>query len=129
MEGESKGHTEGSLSTGTFGKVDGRNATANGAKEVSSAVGTNHLREAVERAARNGLLDAAQAEVLTDLVSRLALLGFEAGRIISVMVSNIASEKSGEKRRELALQLTEYLEGDGLAKDLVPPLSESFSLS
>lgn len=74
-----------------------------------------------------GRLNEAQEQALTDLLSRMGLLDFESRRIISVMVNNIALEESMEKRHELALQLGEYLEGDGLAKDLATALSGAFS--
>ena len=128
MEGESKGHTESPGPAGDGGGPAGRRVSDDGTRAVSGAVGTNDPREAVQKASEKGMLDAAQAKALMGLVSRLSIMGFESRRIISVMVNNIASERSGEKRRELALHLKEYLEGDGLAKDLVPPLSESFSL-
>ncbi|MEW5748796.1 MAG: hypothetical protein AB1793_08465 [Candidatus Thermoplasmatota archaeon] len=81
----------------------------------------------MRRAADAGRLNAVQGQALDDLLSRVGILDFESRRIISVMVNNIALEESAEKRRELALQLKEYLEGDGLAKDLAPALSGAFT--
>ena len=82
----------------------------------------------VKRAAELGRLDGAQTKALSDLLSRTSLLGFESRRLINVMVNNIALEESKDKRIELVIQLREYLEGDGLAKDLVPALSGAFAL-
>ncbi len=64
---------------------------------------------------------------MEDLLSRMGLLDFESRRIISVIVNNIALEESADKRGDLAAQLQEYLEGDGLAKDVAAELSNAFS--
>ncbi len=91
--------------------------------------GSGDLKGIVKRAEALGRLDSAQTKALTDLLSRTSVLGFESRRLISVMVSNIALEGSAAKRTELALQLREYLEGDGLVKDLVPALTGAFALN
>jgi hypothetical protein len=91
--------------------------------------GSGDPKSIVERAGALGRLDSAQTKALSDLLSRTSVLGFESRRLISVMVNNIALEDSTTKRTELALQLREYLEGDGLAKDLVPALTGAFALN
>jgi hypothetical protein len=58
----------------------------------------------------------------------MGVLGFENRRMISVMITNIALEGPTDKRTGLVLKLREYLEGDGLAKDLVPVISGAFAL-
>ncbi len=116
MVGDSNGHGEVPPSTGIGGR-DPRKRVA------------GDLRDTVKMAAERGRLNTAQEQALADLLSRMGLLDFESRRIISVMVSNIALEDSEAKRCELALQLEEYLEGDGLAKDLAPRLSGAFKPS
>lgn len=127
MEGDSEGHTEGIPSADMCGRSGGRRLAGDRAKRASKASGAKDPRDAIAKGVGDGLLNASQAKALADLVSRMAVLGFEAGRVISDMVHGIASERSEQRRKELVLRLTEYLEGDGLARDLIPPISESFS--
>ena len=129
MVGESSGHRETSPSAGIKGKVSHGRNVGDGNGKARAGNGSGDSKGAVERAEVLGRLDRAQAKALSDLLSRTSVLGFESTRLISVMVSNIALEDSATKRMELALQLREYLEGDGLAKDLVPALTGAFALN
>ena len=54
-------------------------------------------------------------------------MGFESRKVISVLVSNIAMERTLDKKRELVQQLRDYLGDDELAKDIVPSLSVAFA--
>lgn len=129
MVGDSSGHGETSPSTGIEGKGSHRKDVGNGEGKARAGNGAGDPRETVRKAAELGRLDCAQKKALSDLLSRTSLLGFESRRLICVMVSNIALEDSGKKRLELVLHLREYLEGDGLAKDLVPAMSGAFALN
>lgn len=124
MVGDSSGHREHSPSKGIHRKASTGDLTSRG----NGDNGAQDSRNAVTRATELGRLDSSQAEALSDLLSRVGLLGFESRRIISVMVANIALEGPTSKRKELVLQLREYLEGDGLARDLVPVLCGAFAL-
>jgi hypothetical protein len=128
MVGESSGHREASPSKGIEGKASHGRNVGDGNGKTRAGNGSGDPKSTVERAGALGRLNSAQTKALSDLLSRTSVLGFESRRLISVMVSNIALEDSTTKRTELALQLREYLEGDGLAKDLVPVLSGAFKL-
>jgi hypothetical protein len=125
MVGDSSGHGEAPIPSGIEGRGPKRRSASS---ESGPAIngGTGDPRENVRRAADAGRIGAAQERALENLLSRMGLLDFESRRIISVMVSNIALEESADKRRDLAVQLQEYLEGDGLAKDVAAELSEAF---
>lgn len=110
------------------GKVSRRKDAGGGDQRNSAGGGSSDPKDIVMKAAGLGRLDDAQAKALSELLSRLGVLGFDSRRIISVMVTNIALEDSMDKRTEMVLHLREYLEGDGLAKDLVPVLSGAFKL-
>jgi len=129
MVGESSGHREASPSTGIEGKASHGLDVGDGNGKARAGNGSGDPKGTVKRAEKLGRLDSAQTKALTDLLSRTGVLGFESRRLISVMVNNIALEDSAAKRTELALQLREYLEGDGLAKDLVPALAGAFALN
>jgi len=126
MVGDSSGHRENSPSPGIDGR--GSHKRSNGDARARAVGCAGDPRMTVKRAAELGRLDGAQTKALSDLLSRTSLLGFESRRLINVMVNNIALEESKDKRIELVIQLREYLEGDGLAKDLVPALSGAFAL-
>ncbi len=128
MVGESNGHREATPSDGNGGGQQ-RHGGKGEAARPRPANGPGDPRTALLRASECGRLDCTQARALSDLLSRTSVLGFESKRLISVMVTNIALEDSREKRVELAVQLREYLEGDGLAKDLVPSICCAFKLT
>lgn len=128
MVGDSSGHREDSPSPGIDGRVPFRRKVGGCGTAASAGGGAGDPRVTIERAGKLGRLDPAQVKALSDLVSRTSLLGFESRRIVRVMVTNIALEEALDKRTELVVQLTEYLEGDGLAKDLVPAISRAFAL-
>lgn len=125
MVGDSSGHGEAPPSTGIGGRGPRRRSVSDASDRAGGGAGDP--RDNVRRAADAGRLNAVQGQALDDLLSRVGILDFESRRIISVIVNNIALEESADKRRELALQLKEYLEGDGLAKDLAPALSGAFT--
>lgn len=128
MVGDSSGHREDSPSRGIHGKVSRRRTAGGGNGDAGAGGGVDDPRNAVMKAAELGRLDPAQAKALLELTSRMGVLGFETSRTISNMVTGIALEDSTGKRTRLALKLKEYLEGDGLAKDLVPVISGAFAL-
>ncbi len=121
MVGDSSGHGEDSPSRDNNGKVSRKRASGNGAP-------SGDPRDVVMRAAERGRLDSAQAKALLDLTSRMGVLGFENSRVVSDLVIDIAYEDSTRERAKLVRKLREYLESDGLAKDLVPVLSGAFKL-
>jgi hypothetical protein len=127
MVGDSSGHREGSLSKGTSEKPS-HAKDLNGDGHTSAKTPAHNTRDVVMRAVAQGKLDKAQGKALSDLLSRMGVLGFENRRMISVMITNIALEGPTDKRTGLVLKLREYLEGDGLAKDLVPVISGAFAL-
>ena len=85
-------------------------------------------RDAVMKAAERGRLDDAQAKALLDLTSRMGVLGFENGRVVAAFVIDIASEVSPGHRTKLVHRLRDFLENDGLAKDLAPEIIGAFGL-
>jgi hypothetical protein len=127
MVGDTNQQSHDSTSDGTR-RVARKRVLDKGGKPGPTAIVTGSPRETVARAMSTGLLDSAQARALEDLLSRTNLLGFESRKVISVLVNNIALEKTEQRRRELVLQLREYLEGDGLAKDLTLSLSAAFAI-
>lgn len=127
MVGDSSGHGEAPPSTGIGGRGPRRRSAGDASDGARTGGGAGDPRDNVRRAADSGRLSAVQGQALEDLLSRMGILDFESRRIISVIVNNIALEDSADKRRELALQLKEYLEGDGLARDLAPALSGAFT--
>ena len=128
MVGDSSGHREDSPSKCILRRIPCRRKAKDGSRDAGSEDIERDPREAVTEAAEKGRLDPTQAKALLDLTSRMGVLGFEIGRVICTLVTEIALEDSASKRTKLAMKLKEHLEGDGLAKDLVPVLSGAFSL-
>lgn len=126
MVGDSSGRGEPLPSVGIEGRGSRKRSASGGNNSTHVGDGAADPRDNVRRAFDTGLLNAAQSQTLQDLLSRMSILDFESRRIISVIVSNIALEESVGKRRELAVQLQEYLEEDGLAKDLAVALNRAF---
>jgi hypothetical protein len=127
MVGDSSGHGEAPIPSGIEGRGPKRRSASSANDSARNGGGAGDPRENVRRAADSGRISAAQGKALEDLLSRMGLLDFESRRIISVIVNNIALEESADKRGDLAAQLQEYLEGDGLAKDVAAELSNAFS--
>ncbi|MBE0518912.1 MAG: hypothetical protein IH630_06800 [Thermoplasmata archaeon] len=86
------------------------------------------VRELVTTAAKEGRLSDVQFDALSDLCSRMSLLGFDTRRSLSTLVSNIATEEDPLRRRQLAFELHGHLMSDGLTKDMIRPFSTAFEL-
>lgn len=128
MVGDSSGHREDSPSKCILRRIPCKRKAKDGSMDAGPGDIERDPREAVTEAAEKGRLDPTQAKALLDLTSRMGVLGFEIGHIISTLVTEIALEDSASKRTKLAMKLKGHLEGDGLAKDLVPVLSGAFAL-